>query len=298
MSLTLLLICRQSIRLGNFSQLRTSLLRPVYSPSNLCVAQLSTLKSRYGSINPSQTQNPFQKPSDERTRRRYLQEHIRFREQFQLENDYELIFALPRQRMYGLLHLLCTCASISMFVFVLVHVNRDLIDLDAPNVGAHENIPPIVLYSVATIIGACFGLILVLISRTPTRLYYSSVRKSYALIYYPVIGVFRQKKILFNMQQYQIIPQQLDSINGPQRAAKIRIQFGTGLLKTRQHFYFIEHYFRSKRDVNRLRCKDIEQDSTTDENDKYKDEEDSHIWQTVVEKKDQPYQERPRQQRT
>ena len=100
------------------------------------------------------------------------------------------------------------------------------------------------------------------------------------------------------MQQYQIIPQKLDSINGPQRTTKIRVQFGTGLLKMRQHFYFIESYFRSKRDVHRLRYKDIEQDSTTNENDKYKAEEDSDIWQTIIEKKDQPYQERPRQQRT
>ncbi|UJR14264.1 hypothetical protein I4U23_001255 [Adineta vaga] len=291
MSLTLLLICRRSIGLTSFSQIRSSLLRPVHCSSNILIAKSSTLKSKYGSLNPS-PQNPFREPTDEKSRRLQLQAHIRFRERYQLDNDYELIFALPRQRLYSLLHLLCTCATVSMIVFVVMHLHRDLLDMESFEDEIHRNVPPWILYAVATVIGSAFASILILITRIPIRLYYSSVRQSYALFYHPLIGVFRQKKILFADHQYKIVSQKLDSINGPERTTKIRIQLGTGLFSTKYNFYLIENYFRSKRDINRLKNKNIEQDTKTNENEKYQSEEESNIWQTVVEKKDQPQRSR------
>jgi hypothetical protein len=117
------------------------------------------------------------------------------------------------------------------------------------------------------------------------RLYYSPVRRSYVLFYHPIIGVFRQKKILFRDNQYQIIPQKLDDIDSVERSMKIRIELNQGLLRMKNSFYLIEHFFRSNRDIRRIRMKDIENDQTDKMENQTKEEAD--IWETVVEKKDQ-----------
>jgi hypothetical protein len=120
----------------------------------------------------------------------------------------------------------------------------------------------------------------------PVRLYYSPVRRSYALFYHPVIGVFRQRKILFRDNQYQIIPQKLDNIDSAERSIKIGIELGRGLLRMKESFYLIENFFRSKQDIRRIRIKDVEKDET-DKAETQKQEEETDIWETVVEKKDQ-----------
>lgn len=133
-----------------------------------------------------------------------------------------------------------------------------------------------------------FCSVLFLITRIPTRLYHSPTRQAYALFYYPFLGVFRQKKIMFDTNQYQIIPQKLDSIESAERSFKIRIEIGKGLSRLRQSFYLIENYFRSKRDLNRMKLKTSEHDATTNEDDKSQEEQDGGIWETVVEQKDKP----------
>lgn len=136
----------------------------------------------------------------------------------------------------------------------------------------------------------CSILVLFLIARTPIRLYYSPVRQSYALFYHPVIGVLRKKKILFHIDQYQIIPQKLDNVESAQRAMKIGLQFGDGLFNMKKSFYLIEEYFRSRRDVHRMRRKDIRVDEAINnekEKEQQQTQEESDIWQTVVDKKDQ-----------
>mgnify|MGYP006892778970 CR=1 FL=1 len=120
----------------------------------------------------------------------------------------------------------------------------------------------------------------------PIRLYYSRVRHSYVLFYHPTIGVFSQKKVPFRNDQYKIVPQKLDAIDGAQRSVKIRIEFGQGLLRLKNSFYLIEQYFRSRRDIQRLRFNDIENDEVKIPEEKTKQGE-ADIWQTVVDKKDQ-----------
>jgi hypothetical protein len=116
----------------------------------------------------------------------------------------------------------------------------------------------------------------------PIRLYYSPVRRSYALFYHPIIGVLRQKKILFRDNQYKLIPQKLDNIESPQRAIKIRIELGQGLLRMKSSFYLIENLFRSKRDIYKIRMNEIDNNEI-----KNNEQNETDIWQTVVEKKDQ-----------
>ncbi|CAF2646204.1 unnamed protein product [Rotaria sp. Silwood2] len=290
MSLTLLLICRRSISLSNFSSIRSSLLRPLNFSQTIFLAESSTLKSKYSSLKPSSSsvQNPFREPTDEKSRRLKLQEHIRFREKFQLEQDYELIYTMPRQRMYSAMHLLCTCGSIAMLTFIIIHFHREMLDIEPLLDDINQNIPSWILYSIAAMISSAFVAVLVLFSRMPIRLYYSHVRRSYALFYHPVIGVLRKKKILFRNDQYKIIPQKLDSIEAPQRSIKIRMDFGAGLFKTRKSFYLIETLFRSKPDIQRIKIKDIK-DNETINNEKNKEQyptqEETDIWETVVEKK-------------
>jgi hypothetical protein len=67
---------------------------------------------------------------------------------------------------------------------------------------------------------------------------------------------------------------------------KIRIELGRGLLRMKESFYLIENFFRSKQDIRRVRIKDIEKDET-DKAETQKQEEETDIWETVVEKKDQ-----------
>jgi hypothetical protein len=119
----------------------------------------------------------------------------------------------------------------------------------------------------------------------PVRLYYSPVRHSYALFYHPTIGVVRQKKILFRDNQYSIIPQKLDSIESPQRSIKVRIELHQGLLRMKNSFYLIENFFRSRRDIRKIKRDEIENDETINtENNQTQEETD--IWKTVVERND------------
>ncbi|CAF3816416.1 unnamed protein product [Rotaria sordida] len=289
MSLTLLFICRRSISLANFLSIRPSLLRPLHFSQTIFLAESSTLKSKYGSLKPSSSpiENPFQEPTDEKSRRLKLQEHIRFREKFQLEQDYEFIYAMPRQRLYSLMHLICTCGSIGMLTFIIIHFHREMLDMEPLVDDINRYIPPWILYSIATMIGSTFGILLIVLSRMPIRLYYSPVRHSYALFYHPVIGVLPKKKILFRDNQYKIIPQKLDSVELPQRSIKIRLEFGDGLFRTKKSFYLVESLFRSKRDIQRIKMNDIKNDETINNEKKNPIQEETDIWQTVVEKKDQ-----------
>ncbi len=119
------------------------------------------MKSKYASLKPSSSsthENPFREPTDEKSRRLKLQEHIRFREKFRLENDYELIYTMPKQRMYGLMHFFCTFATVTMLVFIVTQFHRDMLDLEPILPDMNRQIPPWILYSVATIIGTVFGI--------------------------------------------------------------------------------------------------------------------------------------------
>ncbi|CAF0713900.1 unnamed protein product [Adineta steineri] len=301
MSVTLLLICRRSLNLPHLSSGKSSLLRPLYFSSTIFSVQSSTLKSKYGSLKPASPDNPFREPTDEKSRRLKLQEHIRFREKFQLGNEYELIYAMPRQRMYSLMHLLCTCASITMFSFIAIHFYRDALDLEPLITATNQQIPPYIYDSIAAMIGTVFATVLFLISRMPVRLYYSPVRHSYALFYHPMIGVLRQKKILFNNNQYSIIPQKLDSIQSAERSIKLHIDFGQGLFRLKNNFYLIENYFRSKNDIHRIKTKDSQAEKTMNNEKEQTQEDESDMWQTVVERKDQPNNnntQRSRQKKT
>ncbi|CAF3462689.1 unnamed protein product [Rotaria sp. Silwood1] len=264
-------------------------LRPLNVSQTIFLAKSSTLKSKYSSLKPSSStiQNPFHEPNDEKTRRLKLQEHIRFREKFQLEQDYELIYTMPRQRMYSLMHLLCTCGCIGMLTFIIIHFHREMLDIEPLINDTNQNIPPWILYSTAAMISSAFGIVLILFSRMPVRLYYSPVRHSYALFYHPVIGVLRKKKILFRDNQYKIIPQKLDSIETPQRSIKIRMDFGKSLFQMKKSFYLIETLFRSKRDIQKLKMKDDETINNVNNKEQYSTQDETDIWETVMEKKDQ-----------
>ncbi|CAF1383015.1 unnamed protein product [Rotaria magnacalcarata] len=294
MSLTLLLICRRPIRL--------SLLRPFNVSRNLFIAESSTLKSKYGPLKHSTSsfENPFQEPTDEKSRRLKLQEHIRFQEKFQLEQDYKLIYAMPRQRIFSLMHLLCTFASVAMLTFVTIHFHREMLDMEPLLDSINKNVSPWILYSIATVIGSTFGLVLILISRIPVRLYYSPVRQSYALFYHPIIGVLRKKKILFRNDQYKMIPQKSDSIESSQRPIKICLEFGDGLLRMKKKFYLIETLFRSRRDIYRIKMNNIKDDERVNnmkDREQNSTQEETDIWETVVEKKDQYFDKQKSSQR-
>jgi hypothetical protein len=121
----------------------------------------------------------------------------------------------------------------------------------------------------------------------PTRLYYSPTRRSYALFYLPFINAFRPKKILFRDSQYRFVPQKLDNIDAPERSMKILVESGRGFFSVKKSFYLIESYFRSKRDIYRIRTN---QDDDTHEpvnDEKNEESKEPDIWETVVEKKDQ-----------
>ncbi len=103
-------------------------------------------------------ENPFREPTDEKSRRLKLQEHIRFREKFQLDNDYEVIYTLPKQRMYSLMHFVCVCASVTMLVFIIMQFHREMLDMEPLLPNINQEIPPVAIYSIATIIGTAFGI--------------------------------------------------------------------------------------------------------------------------------------------
>jgi hypothetical protein len=121
----------------------------------------------------------------------------------------------------------------------------------------------------------------------PTRLYYSSTRRCYALFYHPMLSVFRQRKIDFHEHQYRVIPQQLDAIESAERSIKIQLDFGSGLLAFKKSFYCIEFYFRSKRDIYRIRTHDGQTDNTDHVVKSNQVMEETDIWETVMDKKEQ-----------
>ena len=73
-----------------------------------------------------------------------------------MENDLELIYTIPRERLYGFMHLLSTCASVGMCVFVILHFHRDMIDLGPLWSNTNEEIPVWLLYSVAALVSFMF----------------------------------------------------------------------------------------------------------------------------------------------
>ena len=87
-----------------------------------------------------------------------------------------------------------------------------------------------------------------------------------------------------------MIPQKLDSIEAPERSIKIRVESGQGFFSVKKNFYLIETYFRSQRDIYRVRTNE---DDTQESADRGKNEEstqgpaETDIWETVVEQKDQ-----------
>jgi hypothetical protein len=68
---------------------------------------------------------------------------------------------------------------------------------------------------------------------------------------------------------------------------KILVESGRGFFSVKKSFYLIESYFRSKRDIYRIRTN---QDDDTHEpvnDEKNEESKEPDIWETVVEKKDQ-----------
>jgi hypothetical protein len=55
------------------------------------------------------------------------------------------------------MHLLCTCATVTMFVFVLIHFHREMLDMEPLLSEINQQIPQWSLYSVAAIVGSAFG---------------------------------------------------------------------------------------------------------------------------------------------
>lgn len=116
------------------------------------------MKPKYASLKPSSAspQNPFYEPQDEKSRRIKLQDQIRFREKFHLENDYELIYAMPQQRLYVLMHFACTCAVVMVLVFVVMQFHRDMLDLEPITTEINRQIPQYAIYTVAALIATTF----------------------------------------------------------------------------------------------------------------------------------------------
>ena len=131
------------------------------------------------------------------------------------------------------------------------------------------------------------NLVLVLIGQIPIRLYYSRVHQSYALFYHPVVGVFRTKKLIFRTDQYEFLRQKLDSIDTSERSIKIRLNLRQGLFRMKPTFYLAEKFFRSRRDVRQIRTKQIDVDDEQNQIKNEPTEQESDIWQTVMENKDQ-----------
>jgi len=221
-----------------------------------------------------------------------------------MENDFELIYSLPRQRMYGFMHFFCTFATITMTVFIIIHLHREMLDMESYLPKINQDIPIWVLYSVAVTIGGMFGAVLILCSWMPIRVYYAPIRRLYALFYHPIIGVFRHRKILFHNEQFRIIPQKLDTIDSPQRSIKITINTGKGIM-SKKSFYLIEGLFRSKADIQQFRINahgsgdnsQLSKNETTSQrternsketNRTEEEQKDTEIWETVLERKDQP----------
>ena len=173
-----------------------------------------------------------------------------------------------------------------MLVFISMQFHRDMLDLEPITGNINQDIPQYVIYSGAVLVGAIFCGILLLIAQMPVRVYYSPLRQSYALFYHPPIGMFRQKKIVFHLDQYQLIPQKLDQIDSAERSVKIQINSNQNILRLKLSFYLIEQFFRSSKDIQLIRTKQIEPDEIKEEPIQTQDEAD--IWQTVMEKKDQP----------
>ena len=115
------------------------------------------MKPKYPSMKPlSPTANPFREPMDEKSRRLKLQENILFRDKFRLEPDMELIYSLPRQRMYGLMHFMCTCASVTVLVLAVTFFYRDMLDVETFSAKINPEIPEWVLYGAALTVSSMF----------------------------------------------------------------------------------------------------------------------------------------------
>ena len=121
--------------------------------------EFSTLRSKYPSLKPSNAsrQNPFHEPQDEKSRRLKLQEQVQFREKFHLETDYELIYTMPQQRLYILMHFVCTCVVVIMIVFVAMQFHRDMLDFEPLTSEINPQIPQYAIYTVAALIGTAFA---------------------------------------------------------------------------------------------------------------------------------------------
>jgi len=56
------------------------------------------------------------------------------------------------------MHLLCTFASVTMFVFATMQFHREMLDMEPLLTGINQQIPLWTIYSVATVIGSAFVL--------------------------------------------------------------------------------------------------------------------------------------------
>jgi len=274
MSVTLMFLCRRSTRHS------LTLFRPLQSPSLTNLCNFSTLKSKYASIKPSTpTSNPFRQPTDDKSRRLRLQEQMAFREKYQIDGDMELIYTIQRYRLFSFMHFLCTIATVSIGSFMIMYYYRDYFDISAFTTNQDKNIPEWSIYAVGSLVYIMFGSLLVFIARMPTRVYHSITRRSYTLFYHPMISVLRQKKLVFNDNQYKLIAQKLDNHSGPERAVKIRVALGNSWTSSKRDFYLVEAFFRSRKDLRQLRTHQIEMDEPKGA----KVEDEGDIWETVVE---------------
>lgn len=105
----------------------------------------------------SPTPNPFREPLDEKSRRLKLQENILFRDKFRLEPDMELIYSLPRQRMYSWMHFMCTTASVTALALAITYFYRDVLDIEAMSTKIDPDIPEWVLYGAAVTVSSMFA---------------------------------------------------------------------------------------------------------------------------------------------
>ena len=118
------------------------------------------MKSKYPSIKPSGSSpftNPFREPVDDKSRRLKLQEQIAFRDRYQIEADMELIYSIPRYRLYSLMQFLCTAACVSVGSFMFIYYYRDYFDLPALSANRNESIPEWTIYAVGALVGMMFG---------------------------------------------------------------------------------------------------------------------------------------------
>lgn len=118
------------------------------------------MKSKYPSLKASGTSpisSAFRPPADDKSRRLKLQEQMAFRERYQVETDMELIYSIPRYRLYSMMHFLCTIATVSIGTFMLVYYYKEYFDLPALSANRHEALPEWSIYAVGTLVCVMFG---------------------------------------------------------------------------------------------------------------------------------------------